>query len=218
MEAFAAITGTWWFQAAGWIGSALVVFSLVQTNIMRFRWINFAGAVIAAIWNILAGMWPFVAMNGAIAIIDAYFLLKLYRERHDATVYQVVEVAPNDSYLQYLLNTNADDIAKFTNYNLAASGASDPNRSAFLVLNGDETVGAVEVENTGNGIGRVLLDWVSPKYRNFSPGEFVYQQSGVFREKGFRQLIVPPGVLTSSSDYLQRIGFNQSPEGWALSV
>jgi len=71
---------SWWFQAIGWIGSALVVFSLVQSNLVRFRWLNFAGATISTIWNFLAGVWPFVAMNAAIMVIDVYWLLKLRKE------------------------------------------------------------------------------------------------------------------------------------------
>jgi len=80
---------SWWFQGIGWIGSGLVVLSLVQSNLVRFRWINFAGAVIATIWNFLAGVWPFVAMNAAIMVIDAYWLFKLRRQRLDAQKLQV---------------------------------------------------------------------------------------------------------------------------------
>ena len=71
----------WWFQAVGWIGSGLVVASLVVPSVFKFRWLNFAGALVSTIWNLAAGIWPFVAMNGAITLIDIYWLRRLYRDK-----------------------------------------------------------------------------------------------------------------------------------------
>ena len=31
---------SWWVQALGWAGSALLIFSLLQTRILRFRLLN----------------------------------------------------------------------------------------------------------------------------------------------------------------------------------
>lgn len=72
---------SWWFQAIGWIGSALVVISLTQSRILRLRWLNLAGGAVSMIWNAVAGIWPFAAMNLAICIINVYWLLKIRRER-----------------------------------------------------------------------------------------------------------------------------------------
>jgi len=71
---------SWWFQAIGWVGSALVVFSLTQSHIRRLRWLNLIGSIISTVWNIVAGIWPFAAMNLAICIINIYWLMKLHRE------------------------------------------------------------------------------------------------------------------------------------------
>ena len=58
----------------------------------------------------------------------------------------------------------------------------------------------------GDGVARVELDYVTPKYRDFTPGEFVYRQSGLFGRRGFhgagRDLALPrriPRVGTSRS-------------------
>lgn len=219
----AEIIGSWWFQAIGWIGSALVVFSLTQAekSLLRFRWLNLAGAVIATIWNFIAGAWPFVAMNMAITIIDAMYIRRLQKQRHDEAAYHVVEVSPPSSYLGQLLTDNKADIANYANYDLVqGQAAASANRSAFLVLSGNETIGMLEVEDSGGGVGTVILDWVHPKYRNFTPGEFVFQQSGIFAAKGFNRLIVPPQVSASESsqEYLRRVGFTQIRNGWERVV
>lgn len=213
-------TDTWWFQAIGWIGSALVVISLMTTRVLRFRWLNAVGALIATGWNAITGMWPFVAMNGAILIIDLFYLRKLYAERSDEAVYSVVPVSAEDAYVQHLLTTNAADIAEHVNSGgFTIEPEPGERRLAFLVVKDNETVGLVEVRDDGGGQGTVLLDWVNEKYRDFTPGEFVYRQSGIFEQNGFTQLVVPPGQMPTSAQYLQKVGFTPTPDGgWIRAI
>ena len=204
------------WQVIGWVGSGLVVLSLMQARVLRFRWMNLAGAVVATVYNAVFAIWPFAAMNGAIAVIDVYWLWRLLRERHDSAVYEVVEVAPDDAYLQHVLGVHAADIAQFRapapGTPVVERGAD--GRVAFLVVRGDETVGVVLVRRLDDGVGYVELDWVTPRFRDFTPGEFVYRRSGVFAEHGFRRLVVPTG----QADYLTRVGFRQQADGWVREV
>ena len=211
-----------WLEVIGWIGSVLVVVSLMQARVLRFRVLNLAGAAIATVYNIVIDVWPFAAMNGAIAVIDVYWLWRLLREQHDEAAYEVVEVAPDDAYLARVLDVHAADIARFAPAPVArpasavgSSGAG--SASAFLVVRGDETVGVVQLRDEGEGTARVLLDYVTPRFRDFTPGEFVYRRSGVFRERGFDRLVVEP--LETNRDYFRRVGFAPAADGtWALAV
>ncbi|WP_263732031.1 hypothetical protein [Cellulomonas sp. SG140] len=205
------------WQVIGWVGSGLVVLSLMQARVLRFRWMNLAGAVVATVYNAVFAIWPFAAMNGAIAVIDVYWLWRLLRERHDSAVYEVVEVAPDDAYLQHVLGVHAADIAQFrapAPASVPASAEPTDGRVAFLVVRGDETVGVVLVRRLDEGVGYVELDWVTPRFRDFTPGEFVYRRSGVFAEHGFRRLVAPAG----ESDYLTRVGFRREADGWVREV
>ncbi|WP_448062450.1 hypothetical protein [Cellulomonas hominis] len=220
-----------WWEVIGWVGSGLVVLSLMQARVLRFRVLNLVGAVVATVYNTALGIWPFAAMNGAIAIIDVYWLVRLLRGRHDAATYEVVEVAPDDGYLRHVLAVHAGDIARFypgferpPGFVLspalgAAASAAEPtsDRTAFLVLRGDETVGVVVVRDEGDGVGRVELDYVTPRFRDFTPGEFVYRSSGVFAAKGFRLLVAGDDVV-GSHDYYARVGFEAVPGGWERSI
>lgn len=205
-----------WLEVVGWVGSALVVYSLTQARVLRFRWLNLAGSVVATAYNAIVGIWPFVAMNAAIAVINVYWLVRLQRERHDAEVYEVVEVAPDDAYLLHVLRNHAADIARAAP-GFAAAPAPDERRSAFLVLRGDETVGVVEVGDGGGGLGVVLLDWVTERFRDFTPGEFVHRRSGIFAAKGFDRVVVP---RTAQEDvaYLERVGFRREDDRWVREV
>lgn len=203
-----------WFIAFGWIGSILVVWSLMVSRVLRFRWMNFAGAFIATIYNGVIELWPFFAMNLAITIIDAYWIWKLTRERHDEAVYKVLPVRQDDAFLQHVLATNAEDIQKVQPGFAPAAGA---DRSAFLVVRGDENVGVVALRNEGGGVGVVELDWVKPKFRDFTPGEFVYRQSHTLEDSGFSRLVVD---LTDSvdRDYLARMGFVAHDDRFVLDL
>ncbi|BDZ41882.1 hypothetical protein GCM10025865_11810 [Paraoerskovia sediminicola] len=204
-------------ETIGWVGSILVVLSLMQARVLRFRWMNFAGALLATAYNAAIGIWPFAVMNGAITIIDVYWLWRLHREAHDSAVYAVVEVASDDAYLQHVLHVHAADIAHVQPDFVAEAPVGSPSRSAFLVVRGDETVGAVIARDAGGGEAVVELDWVSPRFRDFTPGEFVYSDSGVFRRAGFTRVVVesPPD---GAQEYLRRVGFVPDAGRWVHEV
>ena len=203
-----------WLEVIGWLGSALVVLSLTVAGVWRFRILNLVGAVIATAYNAALGIWPFVAMNAAISVIDVYWLVRLHRERHDAAAYDVIEVGPDDASLAHTLRTHAADIARF--YPRFTMGGGE-GRHAFLVLRRDETVGAVVVRDRGDGVAVIELDYVTPRFRDFTPGEFVYRRSGVFSRHGFRRLVVPSDVV-GDRDYYARVGFTRAEDGWVREV
>jgi len=204
-----------WLEVIGWAGSALVVASLAQARVLRFRVLNLVGAVLATGYNGVLSIWPFVAMNGVIAVIDVYWLVRLQRERHDDATYEVVEVEPSDAYLAHVLRVNIQDIRRFQPG--FRWDASVPGRWAFLVLRGDETVGVVVVRDAGDGVGQVEVDYVTKRFRDFTPGEFVYRRSGVFAEAGFRRLVAPPDVA-DPQDYYARVGFRHDGDAWVRDV
>ncbi len=209
----------------GWISSILVVWSLMQARVLRFRVMNLAGASLATVVNAMLGIWPFAAMNGVIAVIDVYWIWRLTRERHDEAAYEVVEVGVDDAYLRHVLGVHADDVAAtHPTFSMAAvAGPSDAEapgagaqRSAFLVLRGDETVGMVLVRDAGSGVGEVELDYVTERFRDFTPGEFVYRKSGVFADKGFTTLVADAGPGTS--EHYGRVGFQRVGDRWERPV
>lgn len=200
----------------GWAGSLLIVASLMQARVLKFRWMNFAGAFIATIYNAIIEVWPFAFMNLAITIIDAYWLRRLYRERDDASVYRALPVAPDDTYLQHLLDIHADDIAK-QRADFKALPLDGEERTVFLLVNGDEAIGVVSLTDAGGGVGRIDLDWVKERFRDFSPGEFVYRESSVLADAGFSRVELPDGEGLDET-YLTKVGFVKDGDRWVREV
>ncbi|WP_309105178.1 hypothetical protein [Microbacterium sp.] len=69
------------WTAFGWFGSAVLVVSLSQTNILRLRVLNLTGCVLAIAYNTPLGVWPSVGLNVALAAINVFHLLRLRRRR-----------------------------------------------------------------------------------------------------------------------------------------
>lgn len=203
-----------WLDALGWAGSVLLVYSLLQTRVLRFRALNLVASLTLVAFNLLLGIWPMVAMNAVLAGINLWFIRRLLAERHDDTAYEVLEVGLDDAYLRHVLAVHRDDIRRFFP---SFDGLGDPDgstrRSAFLVEHGDETVGVVVARRVEEGVAQVELDYVTPRFRDFTPGEFVYRRSGLFRDRGYHQVRTPPGMV---APYYDRLGFRRETDHYVL--
>jgi hypothetical protein len=201
-----------WLDLFGWLGSILLVVSLLQTRILRFRVLNLAACLSLVLFNALIEVWPMVGMNVATSTINLWFLVRLLRERHDDRAFHVLQVEPQDAYFQHFLGVHADDIRTF---HPAFSGTA-PDDLAFQVEHGDETVGVVLIRRDGD-VARVQLDYVTPRFRDFSPGEFVWRHWPRLRDRGFRRVVTPPGMVNPYYDRLEQ-PFRREGETFVLEL
>ena len=201
-----------WVDALGWFGSALLVFSLLQARILRLRILNTVACVILVVFNAVIEVWPMVAMNIVLAGINLFFIARMLGERGDEQAYAVLPVRSDDTYLHHFLGVHRRDIDRhFPGY----SAGDGDRRSAYLVQHGDETVGVIVVRDAGGGTAQVELDYVTPRYRDFTPGEFVFRRSGLFRDQGFTEVLTPPGMV---APYYARLGFSRHDDRYRLAV
>lgn len=202
-----------WLDALGWFGSALLVFSLLQARILRLRILNTIACLILTVFNALIGVWPMVAMNVVLAGINLFFIARMLREKNDPSAFHVIEVEEDEAYFQHFLDVQKADIARF---NPGFSGVhAAAERFAYLVLHGHETVGVVVVRAAGDGVGQVELDYVTERYRDFTPGEFVWRESGLFAGHGWRTIRTPAAMVDA---YYERLGFRRDGDAWALDI
>jgi hypothetical protein len=85
---------SWSIQALGWAGSALLIFSLLQQRVLRFRLLNLTASCTLVVFNAMLHVWPMVGMNIVTAGINVWMITRLLRERGDESVYEVVAVGP----------------------------------------------------------------------------------------------------------------------------
>jgi hypothetical protein len=153
-----------------------------------------------------------VGMNAVTVGINVWWLTRLLRERHDDTAFDVIEVEGHDAYLRHFLKVHRSDILRTQPE--VDWDPTDPRDRSFLVLKGDETVGVVLLRADGD-VARLHLDYVTPRFRDFTPGEFVWRRSGLLRENGFTRVVTPAGMENA---YYDHIGFRREGDTHVLEL
>ncbi len=202
----------YWLDAVGWGGSALLVFSLLQARVLRFRTLNLLACVVLVFFNAAIDVWPMAAMNVVLSAINIWFIVRLLGERHDEAVFDVLEVRPDDQYLRHVLNLHREDILRYQPDFSWSPGDVDDH--AFIVMKGDETVGVVVLRQDGD-VAQIRLDYVTPRYRDFTPGEFVWRRSGMLTALGVRHVTTPPNMVGA---YYDHVGFRSNGREYVLDV
>jgi hypothetical protein len=198
----------------GWAGSALLVWSLLQTRLLRLRALNLLGCLVLIGFNWALGVWPMVGLNIVLAVINVWYLVRMLATRHDDKAYQVVEARTDDALLAHVLRTHHDDIKRFTP-DFTPEDLTRRDAAAFLIVNVDEVAGVVVFHVAGDGVAQVMLDYVTERYRDFTPGEFVFRRSRYFIDRGCRTVITPPGMR---SPYYSRLGFHRKGDSYVLEL
>ena len=125
----------------------------------------------------------------------------------------MLEVSPTDDYLRHVLRVHGGDILRFQP-DFVWDGA-EPGHRSYLVLHADETVGVVLLRDEGDGTAQVVLDYVTRRYRDFSPGEFVWRRSQLLKDSGFRRVLTAPGMV---APYYARLDFRREGDSFALEL
>src|SRR4029450_13223566 len=57
-------------EVLGWVGSALLVYSVLQTRILRLRLFNGIASALLVIFNAAIAVWPMVALSVTLTVIN----------------------------------------------------------------------------------------------------------------------------------------------------
>jgi hypothetical protein len=68
-----------YLEIFGYIGTALVLLSMMMTSVAKLRWINMAGSLISMIYAAICGAMPVVLLNLGLIVINIVQLIRLYR-------------------------------------------------------------------------------------------------------------------------------------------
>lgn len=192
------MNNAWIIELVGYIGSLLVVVSMLMSSVLKLRVINMSGSVIFMCYALIIRSYPTAVMNFALTIINIYHL---YRLRHTDPSYELVDAAAGQGMVDYLLSHYAGDIRTFFPEFSAKSGFD----TAFLVLCDTTPAGLLLGKKEGEDALQIVLDYSTPAYRDCSVGAFLYAH---LPEKGIRRLfMVSPGER--HAPYLVKMGFSK---------
>lgn len=70
-----------YLEIFGYIGTALIISSMMMKSINKLRILNISGSVISVIYSILSNTWPVVLLNGCLIAVNVYQLIKANVEK-----------------------------------------------------------------------------------------------------------------------------------------
>ena len=194
-------------ECVGYAASLMVAISLTMSNVWRLRWINLVGAVLFTIYGSLVGAKPVAIVNAFIAVVNVYFLIQLSAQR-DFFGYVDVSGA-NVRFVQKFLAHYQDDVARFFP-GFDATKLAD--QRIYFILRNVMPVGLFVFEPRAGGEIEILLDYVSPDYRDLRNAHYLFGAQEHLAREGFHTWVSRTEV-PAHRDYLLKLGFRQVDPG-----
>jgi len=200
------------YELLGYLASALIVIALTMSKIVKLRIINMIGAGAFSLYGILIGSIPVALMNGIIVIINIYHLYKIFTAEE---YFKLLSVTPDSKYLEAFIDYYEEQIQKFQP---GYSFLPDKEGINVFVLRDMVPAGLLIGNLSDKGTLQVELDFVTPPYRDFKIGRYLFRDKiGFFRDQGVKKIVAKPGHKDHNR-YLEKVGFKRTDGEFKLEV
>ncbi|MBQ8879820.1 MAG: hypothetical protein IJY69_03140 [Clostridia bacterium] len=143
-----------YLEIFGYIGTVLVVISMLMTSVVRLRVINMCGGIISTVYSIFCNAWPIVVMNVILIMINFCQVIIYYKNVGNLTAVSIDK--SNGDLIDHLCSRSfASDIRDL----LVDSDA------VYAVMSDSELAALTTGEVRGNVFSVTALA-VSPKYKS----------------------------------------------------
>lgn len=191
-------------EAFGYIGTVLVIVSMLMTSIFKLRIINICGSVISTIYSALVGAWPIVVMNACLAVINLY-QIAIYLKKHRE--FTAVKARYDDGSLLHFISFYKDGIkSEFPEYDFNIDEKSD----IWLIYRENNIVsvllGKIEAETF-----IVDVNYALSKYKSNSDNYIIE----LLKSRNIKRIIANGGS-NSRNKKLKKLGFCEQNEQFVL--
>ena len=191
-------------ETVGYIGSFLIVVSMLMSSVVRLRVINTIGCIVSGTYALIIRSYPLALMNFCLVAINVYHLLRLNNKNKH---YDLIEGSCDDAYTKYLLSFYREDIAQFFP-SFHPEKLSRSKDKVFIVCCDQEAAGIMIGKQTGDKT-EILLDYSTPVYRDCSVGSYLY---GRLPEFGIKELVCS-NTCQKHVSYMEKMGFTKNDSG-----
>ncbi len=190
-------------ELIGYLGSALVVVSMLMTSVVKLRIVNTIGSAIFMGYALVIGSYPTALMNFCLIAINVYQLWRLMRDQKQ---YRLIETDLRDGFVSYFLDRNGEDIRKwFPEFSVRGL----EGEKVCLVCCEDNPAGLFIGKTVRPGELEIVLDYATPVYRDTSVGRYLY---GQLKREGYRSLVFN-GNAPEHVAYMEHIGYVRNDAG-----
>ncbi|MBR6535259.1 MAG: YgjV family protein [Clostridia bacterium] len=184
------------YEIIGYIGTALVLFSMMMTSVVKLRLVNILGSLFSMTYALLAGAYPVALLNAGLIIINLFQLIRYKMHRRS---FKALRVSQNDESFKYFMSLFDENIKKF--FPSFSLNVTDKTQ-IYMIYDQSEAVGVLTAEVDGK-IAVISLDYTTPKYRDTSVAKFLFSY---LKKNGIKQFETPYGT-PEHNKYLMKMGF-----------
>ena len=201
-------------EVFGYAASVLIAISLMTANMKRLRWLNLAGAASFSTYGLLIMAYPVFILNAWIALVDIYFLWRLYGFKDQFDLVQ--EPSADSPVYSLLLNHYQQDINQ---YFPSIDAEALRNSETLVIFRNMKPVGLFAYETADDGdTANVLLDYVVPEARDFKTAQFLFEHhSQKLRDAKFKSLRASSNNKLHTN-YLLKMGFVPKGDEYQMAL
>ncbi len=188
----------------GYLGSAMVVVSMLMSSVVKLRIINTLGSVISGTYALIIGSFPLALMNICLVVINLYNLRKLLITKQQ---YHLVKCRAEDASVLFFLQQYQEDIRQYF------PDFQQPRKDtdvSYLVFCNTAPAGIMTGRAAAPGTVQVDLEYTTPAYRDCSIGKYLYTQ---LPAEGITALAVA-SCSPAHKPYLEKMGYTAQGAGY----
>ena len=183
----------------GYLGSILVLVSMLMTSVVRLRVINLIGSAIFATYAILIRSYPTALLNGCLVGINLYHLFRL--RQTTGKIYEIQPLNAGEGFAAWFVHKYREDIGRF----FPLIHPEEANKAeGFAVFYEDQAAGILLGKRNDSKF-EVLMDYTTPTFRDCSVGEYLYSQLPSY---GITQLFCKASS-PEHDQYMEKMGFSR---------
>ncbi len=194
-------------ELIGYLGSILVLISMLMSSVIKLRIINTVGSIIFTFYAFAIQTYPTAILNVILVGVNIYNIIKLLKSTKQ---YDLVEVKAEDSFTGYFIEHYKKDIGLY--FPEFKKDASLYDTSYIVCCNADPA-GILLGKKNGEEI-EISLDYTTPMYRDCSVGKFLYAE---LEKKGIKKLVYKTADK-KHAEYLKKMGFSKNEEGYIKEI
>ncbi|WP_320046004.1 hypothetical protein [uncultured Ilyobacter sp.] len=190
-----------WIEWFGYVSSFVVLISLTMNSIIKLRWINLVGAIMFSAFGFMINSYPTGTLNLGIALIDIYYLYKIYMRKEE---FSMVKANFDSDYFKYFINFNRKEIDEQYNTLFETSDCK-----AYYYLRNNNIAGVMIGRALNNDTFFIELDYVTEEFRDFKIGKYFLGENRI------KMLLKGYSILRTRANskhharYLEKIGFKK---------
>ncbi|MCR5725349.1 MAG: YgjV family protein [Treponema sp.] len=189
------MTSHFLIEAVGYLGSLIIILSMLLTNVVKLRVANVVGCIVFGTYALIIHSIPTVIIQACLIIVHTIALYKLLSAKNN---YTVIQLQPGESFLNSFLADHAADITRF----FEAVPAANQYNCAYLTICEYRNIGVLLGTKIGDTL-TVHIDYTIPQYRDCTAGAYLYEY---LAGTGVRRFVAD-ATSSEHAGYLKKMNF-----------